>query len=151
MPIMSGNFRLGRDGETRYLPSGEPVMNLSVAYDYGTKDQGTGHRPSQWIDAALWGKRAASLESYLRKGMTVFLVLEDVHMQSFKKADGTPKDKMVGRVAMLEFVSGTDRDGERQEAPAPRPAAPASRTPPAPRQAAVGGSGFDDMDDDIPF
>lgn len=151
MSVMTGVFRLGQDTETRYLPSGEPVANLSLAYSHGKKDQATGFRKSQWIDAGLWGDRATSLAQHLTKGTIVFAVLEDVHIEVFRSRDDSDKAKLVARVASIEFVGPKNRDEDRQQGrQQERPAAPASRpTATAPR--AAGGSGFDDMDDDIPF
>jgi len=81
----------------------------------------SGKQPTQWLDAALWGERASKLAEYLT-GV-----------------------KLTGRIGMLEFA------GDRA-ASAPRAApAPAPRAPAAPRPAPGAGSGFDDMDDDIPW
>jgi single-strand DNA-binding protein len=152
MSILSGVFRLGQDAEVRYLPNGDPVATLSLACNYGKKDPGTGFRKSQWYDAGLWGDRAESLAPHLKKGTTLFVVLEDVHIETYTNRDGATKAKLAARIVSLEFVGSRERDsqGEGQQArPAAAPQAPASR-PAAPRPAAAG-SGFDDMDDDIPF
>lgn len=159
MSVTTGVFRLGQDAEVRYLPNGDPVATLSLACNYGKKDPNTGFRKSQWYDAGLWGDRAASLAPHLTKGTTVFAVLEDVHIEVYRNRDGAEKAKLAARVASIEFVGGRgDRDSQgdaqapRQASPAPAPAVPASR-PAAPAPRAAGGSGFDDMDDDldIPF
>jgi single-strand DNA-binding protein len=133
----NGLARIGRDVELRHTPNGEAVANLSLAFTYG-KRGADGKRPTQWVEAALWGKRAESLAPYLLKGQQVVAYLEDVSIQTFRKQDGTDGVKLAARVGDLELIAG---QGEAQapaptRAPAPRPAAP---------------SGFDDMDDDIPF
>lgn len=157
MSVMTGVFRLGRDAETRYLPNGDPVATLSLASSYGKKDPDTGYRKTQWIDAGLWGDRATSLAQHLTKGTAVFAVLEDVHIEIYRNRDGTEKAKLAARVASIEFVGGRgDQEAQgnaqpaRQAATNPAPAAPASR-PTARPAPAGGGSGFEDMDDDIPF
>jgi single-stranded DNA-binding protein len=67
-------------------------------------------------------------------------MLEDVSIQTFTKGDGTSATKMVARLVDLEFVSSGEQ-ASSQPKPQPKPqAAPQSH-----------GSGFDDMDDDIPF
>ena len=130
-----GLARIGRDVELRYTNSGEAVANISLAFTYGKKGQ-DGKRPTQWVEASLWGKRAESLSPYLQKGQQVVAYLEDVCIQTFTKQDGTQGIKMAARVGDLELIAG---QAEREQ----------SKPAPKPQQNA--GSGFDDMDDDIPF
>jgi single-strand DNA-binding protein len=133
----NGLARIGKDAEVRYTPGGAAVANVSLAFTYGKKGD-DGKRPTQWVDASLWGQRVESLAPYLTKGKQIVAYLEDVHIQTYTKGDGTQASKMAARIADLEFVAG----GEQAESqPKPKPqAAPQSQ-----------GSGFDDMDDDIPF
>jgi single-strand DNA-binding protein len=136
-----GLARIGKDAEIRYTQGGEPVANVSLAFTYGKKAD-DGKRPTQWVDASIWGKRAESMAPYLLKGKQIVAYLEDVHLQTYTKGDGTQNTKMVARLADLEFVSdGSDHKPTQK----PQNAAQ-SRPAPAPQ-----GSGFDDMDDDIPF
>ena len=133
-----GLARIGREVEVRYTNSGEAVANISLAFTFGKKGS-DGKRPTQWVDTSLWGKRAESLSPYLQKGMQIVAYLEDVHIQTFTKGDGTQGTKLAARLADLEMISA----GE-QQAPAPAPAR-------QPRQAQPT-AGFDDLDDqDIPF
>lgn len=133
-----GLARLGRDAELRTTSNGDTVATLALAFTRRVK----GEKLTQWVDGALWGKRAESLAPYLLKGGLVAVTLEDVHIETFtsQKGDG---HKLVGRVIDVELAGG----GERTAAPAPRQA-PAPR--PAPATAPMG-SGFDDLDSDIPF
>jgi single-strand DNA-binding protein len=133
----NGLARIGRDVELRHTPNGEAVANLSLAFTYG-KRGADGKRPTQWVEAALWGKRAESLAPYLLKGQQVVAYLEDVSVQTFRKQDGTDGVKLAARVGDLELIAGQNE----AQAPAPTRA-------PAPRPAAP--SGFDDMADDIPW
>ena len=138
MSKMFGLARLGRDAELRTTSNGDTVATLALAFTRRVK----GEKLTQWVDGALWGKRAESLAPYLLKGGLVAVTLEDVHIETFtsQKGDG---HKLAGRVIAVELAGG----GERTAAPAPRQA-PAPR--PAPATAPMG-SGFDDLDSDIPF
>ena len=147
MAQMFGLARLGRDAEIRYIPSGEAVAGLSLAFTYGKKDAATGKRPTQWVDGALWGKRAEVLAEYLTKGTLVAVTLDDVHIETYKQRDGTPGTKLAGKVTALDLAGG---GAERPAQPQQRQAPPPSRAVAA-KPAAGSGSGFDDMDDVIPF
>ena len=138
--IYSGVARVGRDAEVRYVPSGEAVVNLSLAFSYGKRDA-DGKRPTTWVEAGLWGKRAETLAPYLVKGQQVWVTIQDLRIETFTKSDGTQGHKLAGRIQDLEFAGG--KNGEQ---PAPQRQAPAPRPAPAPAR-----SGFEDMDDDIPF
>ncbi len=136
MPKLFGLARIGRDAEVRRTAQDEPVASLSLAFTYGRKGE-DGKRPTQWVDAALWGKRAEALSPYLLKGGLISVTLEDVHIETYTGAKGEGV-KLAGRVMDIELAGGS---GER-------PAAPAAQRP-APRPAPAS-SGFDDMDSDLP-
>lgn len=147
--IAYGLAKLGRDAEVRYLTDGTAVANLSLAFICGRKGQ-DGKRPTQWIDGSLWGKQAEALAPYLLKGGSVSVSLEDVHIQSFQKGDGSPGVKLVGRVLSIEFGASAPEAAAPPPPPA-RQAAPSRAPAPAARPAAAPVTGFSDMDDDIPF
>jgi len=138
----NGLARIGKDAEVRYTPGGAAVANVSLAFTYGKKGD-DGKRPTQWVDASLWGQRVESLAPYLTKGKQIVAYLEDVHIQTYTKGDGTQASKMAARIADLEFVAGGEQAEPRQAAPQRQ-----QERQPAPQSQ---GSGFDDMDDDIPF
>lgn len=147
MTVMTGVFRLGRDAEVRYLndENRTPVATLSLAYNYGRKGE-DGKRPTQWIDAGLWGERANKLAPLLERGRAIFCVLEDVHIETWTKQDGTTGHKLAARVGNIELVSSRPAGSESDDRPAAD--APAARSP-APRKPSAETRGFDD--DDIPF
>ena len=149
MPKMIGMMRLGRDAELRYTLNNEPVTNLSLAYAHGKAGQ-DGKRPTQWIDATLWGKRAEALTPYLTKGGLHCFTLDELHLQTFQKQDGSSGTKIVARMLDVE-LGGARQDAAPAPAPAARPAPPPQRQAPAPAPRGSTGSGFDDMDDSIPF
>ena len=144
----SGLFRIGRDCEVRFLPNGDAVTNVSLAFNHGKQGQ-DGKRPTQWIEGVLFGKRAETLAPMLIKGSQHVFHMSDLHIQTYQKQDGSEGYKMAGRIDDVELTDRRDALApERQQAPQQRPAAPR----PAPRQApAQHGSGFADMDDDVPF
>ena len=138
MSKMFGLARLGRDAEIRTTSQGESVATLALAFSYGRKGS-DGNRPTQWVDAALWGKRAEALAPYLLKGGLVSVSLEDVHIETFDGKNG-PGHKLAASVVDLELASPR----QASAAPAPRPA-------PRPAPAPAGGHGFEEMDSDVPF
>ena len=137
-----GLARLGRDAEIRTTSQGESVATLALAFSYGRKGS-DGNRPTQWVDAALWGKRAEALAPYLLKGGLVSVSLEDVHIETFDGKNG-PGHKLAARVVDVELASPKQAGSAPAQQPRPAPA-------PAPRPAPSAGSGFEDMTDDVPF
>ena len=137
MAQLFGLARLAKTVELRKAGT-DSVCNLALAFSYGKKDATTGYKPTQWVDASLWGKQAEVLADYLVAGKNVVVVIDDVHNEEYQGKNGVAT-KLVGRVSKLDFAA----DSAQQQAPAPRQAAPASR--PAPN--------FSDMDDPdlIPF
>jgi single-strand DNA-binding protein len=154
-----GIVRLGRDAEMRYTPAGLPICNFSGAFNYGRKDE-DGQKPSQWVEFALFGDRGDKVVSYLLKGTAVLVWASDPHVETYEKRDGGTGVKLVARVDDFEFAGVRQQEDGHAAAPA---AAPTGRPqyPPATSQAVAkarekaaapkSGTGFDDMDDDIPF
>lgn len=128
-------FRIGNDPQVRFTQKGDAVLSLSLAYSYGRKGD-DGKKPTQWLEATLWGKQAEALQQYLTKGSQIVATVDDLHIEEYEGKNGAGH-KLAGKIVGLEFV------GSRQQAEP----AQASRT----KQAQAGDSGFDDMDDDIPF
>lgn len=117
MANLSGVFRVGRDAEIRKTSNGEDVCNLSLAYNHGRKGE-DGNRPTQWLDASLWGKRASTLAQYLVKGQLIYAVINDPHIEEFKKKDGGAGMKMAGSVGEIELISGgPKKSGDSKPAP----------------------------------
>lgn len=139
-----GLARIGRDAEIRHTAGGDAVASLSLAFTYGRKGE-DGKRPTQWVDASIWGKRAESLAQYLTKGSLVAVTLEDVAIQTFNKSDGSVGTKLAGRVIDIELAGGNQSAAAPAAPPPPPRPTPRPTAPPA-------GSGFDDFEsDDIPF
>jgi single-strand DNA-binding protein len=143
-----GLARLGADAELRFTQGGDPVCNLALAFNYGKKDA-NGKRPTTWLDCSLWGERAQKLQPYLTKGTQVEVHVGEVRLETFTKRDGTQATKLVGVIGHIQFAGGGQQQ-QGQQAQQGQPAqAPQQRQ--APPQQSRGASGFDDMDDSIPF
>lgn len=148
-----GVARLGRDAEVRYISDGTAVANLNMAFNYGRKDA-EGKRPTQWVEGSLWGKLAEALADYLVKGQQISVTMEDPHIEEYEGKNGTGH-KLVARVLSIELVGSKQESqaqggGQQLRAPATAPAQRQARAP-APAPAPKSPTGFDDMDDDIPF
>ena len=159
--IIVGN--LGRDPETRYLPSGDAVSNINVATTDRYKDKATGEmrEATEWHNITFFAKLAEIAGQYLRKGSQVY-VEGSLRTRKYTDKNGVEKyatDIRADSMQMLgsrQGMGAPSEDGGEgggyapRQAPAGRPAAaaPASRPAPAAKPAA---SHFDDMDDDIPF
>lgn len=135
-----GLARVGRDVEVRNTADGDPVANVSLAFSYGRKGA-DGKRPTTWVDATLWGKRAEVMAPYLVRGQAVVVNLSEVRLDEFKTQDGT-RTKIAARIEQIE-LAGPKPGATAAPPPAPRPPPP----PPKPAPSADLG----DLDDDVPF
>lgn len=139
--------QLGRDAEIKYMANGDPVCSFSVADSQGRD------KPTIWWRCTLWGKRAESLSQYMVKGQSV-TVTGTITEREYTDKDGTQKQAKEVRVNDVALQGGKREEGA---APAQEPRhAPAQRQAPAQRPqarpaAAAQGSGFDDMDSEVPF
>lgn len=163
--IIVGN--LGRDPEMRSFPSGDQIANVTIATTDKWKDKQSGEmkEATEWHRVVFNGRLAEIVGQYLRKGSQVY-VEGSLRTRSWEK-DGVKQYSTEIRADQMQMLgsrqgmggpgAGHD-DGAGYEAPR-QSVAPASRAPaPAPRQAPApapapsrASSGFDDMDDDIPF
>ena len=65
---------LGRDPEMRYLPSGQPVTNFSVATSRKwTNQDGSPGEETTWWKVSVWGKSAEACNKYISKGQRVLI------------------------------------------------------------------------------
>jgi single-strand DNA-binding protein len=148
MPTLTDVGRIGRDAELRFTPSGDPVINLALACDYGRKGQ-DGKRPTQWVDATLWGKQAEAMAPYLLKGQQVYFTMDDAHIETYAKTGGGEGFKLTGKIILIKFV-GSPPQAANQPQQQSRPQQPrqqAANRPAQNQQAAPP----DSFDDDIPF
>lgn len=97
--------RIGNDPEVRFIPAGDAVLSLSLAYAYGRKGS-DGKRPTQWLEAAIWGKQAEAVAQYLKKGDQISVSVDDLHIEVYKKKDGTEGFKLAGKIISFDFAGG---------------------------------------------
>jgi single-strand DNA-binding protein len=158
--ILIGNC--GRDPEIRYLPSGQAVANVSIATTSRRKDRTSGEtvEDTQWHRVTFYDRLAEIAGEYVKKGRPIYV---EGRLKYGKYTDQAGVEKNTVDIIATELQllggregmggpSGGDEDGgapARRPAAAPRPAASAPANRPA--TAAKPASGFDDMDDDIPF
>jgi len=175
--IIVGN--LGRDPEMRTFPSGDQVANVTIATTDKWKDKQSGEmkEATEWHRVVFNGRLAEIAGQYLRKGSQVY-VEGSLRTRKWTDQSGVEKYSTEIRADQMQMLGsrqgmgggqqgggyddggygGGDQGGgydqaPRRAAPPPRPmAAPAQRPAPAPvAQPPRAASGFDDMDDDIPF
>jgi single-strand DNA-binding protein len=113
MANLIGLFRLGQDASLKQTATGQTVMEVSLAYNYGKKDD----NQSQWIKAAMWGDRGNKVAEYLTKGSQIYAVLSEPHVEMYQKKDGTYGSNLAAKLDNFEFVGKTERSE-----PAPKPA-----------------------------
>lgn len=143
--------RIGRDPEIRYLPSGEAVANLALATSEVWKDkQGEKQEKTEWHRISFFGRLAEVCGEYVKKGSLLY-VDGSISTRKYTDKDGIEKYATEIKGREMQMLGGRNdrQDTQQQAAPAAPPqrqAAP-SQSAPAPRAP----SGFDDMDDDVPF
>lgn len=139
---------LGRDPETRYLPSGEAVCNINVATSEKWRDKQTGEikEATEWHRISLFNKAAEVVSQYAKKG-TLIYIEGNIKTRKYTDKDGIEKYATEIRADRFQFLGGNNNNaGDASGAPARQQAPAPARAP-----AAAPPSGFDDMDDDIPF
>ena len=136
--IIVGN--LGADPETRYMPSGSAVTNLSVATSETWKDKQTGEQKerTEWHKVAMFNRLAEIAAEYLRKGSQVYI---EGKLRTRKWQDRDGNDRWTTEIVADEMQMLGGRGGGGS----------------APMSSDRGSSGGppdgppDDFEDDIPF
>ncbi|WP_395601196.1 single-stranded DNA-binding protein (plasmid) [Pseudomonas sp. A1437] len=146
----------GQDPETRYLPNGNAVTNLSLATSEQWTDKQTGQKveKTEWHRVSMFGKVAEIAGEYLRKGSQVYiegkLQTREWEKDGIKRYTTEIVVDMQGTMQLLGGRPQGDQQGQQQ-----RPNQDRAARQPAPRQPQnqQGGNGRDQdpMDDDIPF
>ncbi|MDH3532507.1 MAG: single-stranded DNA-binding protein [Gammaproteobacteria bacterium] len=137
--IIVGN--LGGDPETRYMPSGSAVTNLTVATNESWKDKQTGEQKerTEWHKVAMFNRLAEIAAEYLRKGSQVYI---EGKLRTRKWQDRDGNDRWTTEIIADEMQMLGGRGEGSVPMGSSRDSAPSSPPPQA---------GPDDFDDDIPF
>jgi single-strand DNA-binding protein len=147
--ILVGN--LGKDPETRYMPSGKPVTSFSIATSESWTDRQSGDKQerTEWHNIVLFDKLAEIAAEYLRKGSQVYI---EGSLRTRKWQDKEGKDRYTTEIVGRDMQMLGGRSG---------PAGGASETREARGGSSTSGGGgrerepvpSDDQefDDDIPF
>lgn len=145
--ILIGN--LGKDPELKFLPSGKPVANFSIATSEKWKDKSTGETKEQteWHNIVIFGNLAEICGQYLKKGSSVFV---EGRLQTRKWQDKNGQDRYTTEIIANEMKML----GGRGDQPSSQPAQQSrSQSNQAARNEATfnaqSPAGFDE--DDIPF
>ncbi|MBN3822308.1 single-stranded DNA-binding protein [Burkholderia sp. Ac-20384] len=162
--ILVGN--LGADPEVRYLPSGDAVANIRLATTDRYKDKASGDykEVTEWHRVNFFGRLAEIVSEYLKKGSSVYIegrirtrkwqdqagqdrysteiVADQMQMLGGRGGSGAGDDSGYGG------SSGNSQRGSGRAGSAPRGGTSGGTQS---RPSVPAGSGFDEMDDDIPF
>ena len=141
--IVVGN--LGQDPDTRYMPSGDAVTNISIATSESWKDKQSGEQKerTEWHKVAMFGRLAEIAAEYLRKGSQVYI---EGKLRTRKWQDKDGKDRWTTEIIADEMQMLGSRSGGGAPASHDSPRSndsPGSNSPPP--------SGPEVLDDDIPF
>lgn len=146
--IILGN--LGQDPETKYLPSGNAVTNVSIATSESWKDKQTGQQQerTEWHRVVFFNRLAEIAGEYLRKGSQVYIegALRTRKWQGQDGQDRYTTEIVASEMQMLGSRGdnqGQQQNYQQQPAQQPMQQRQASQQAPAPD--------FDNFDDDIPF
>ena len=151
--ILVGN--LGKDPEVRYAPSGDAFANVTMATTRTWKDKTSGEKKeeTEWHRIVFNGRLAEIAGEYLKKGRSIY-VEGRLRTRKWQDKDGADKyttEIYADQMQMLgsrEGLGGGDEGGGGR-APGAGGGSAGGSAKPAPAKKPA--SGFDDMDDDIPF
>ena len=137
--ILIGN--LGKDPEVKYMPSGDPVTNITLATSETWKDKTSGENveKTEWHRVVFFKRLAEIAGEYLKKGSKVYI---EGRLQTRKWQGQDGQDRYTTEIIANEMQMLDSRGG----------AAPMSSSSNNSRpEPAMASDGAPDFDDDIPF
>jgi single-strand DNA-binding protein len=144
--ILVGN--LGRDPETRYMPDGAAITNVSLATSFQWNDKASGEKKeeTEWHRVVFRGKLAEIAGEYLKKGSQVYV---EGRLRTRKWQDKEGQDRYTTEIVADRMQMLGSRAGAGEPRLDSGPSEPKSADAKAPAKKPAGK--FDDLEDDIPF
>jgi single-strand DNA-binding protein len=144
--IIVGN--LGRDPETRYMPSGDAITNIAVATTDKWKDKSTGEQKeaTEWHRISFFGRLAEVAGQYLKKGSQVYIEGK-LRTRKYTDKDGVEKYSTEIVADVMQMLGSRQGGGAAQMDDAAASRGSAAAAPTSARQPA----NINLEDDDIPF
>jgi len=133
--ILIGN--VGQDPETKHMPSGGAVSNITLATSDSWKDKNTGQpqEKTEWHRVVFFNRLAEIVNEYVKKGSKLYIE-GSLRTRSWEQ-DGVKRyatEIVANEMQMLD--SGGSSSGQKQQEPA---------------QSSNNAQSFDDFDDNLPF
>jgi len=128
---------VGKDPQIRAMPSGDLVANFSVATSEKWRDKsGEMMTKTEWHNVTCFGKLAEIAEKYIKSGKMIF-IQGSLVTQKYTDKNGVEKTSTHVKADTIRLLGGEKTDNNKPNQ--------------TNSKSANTGSGFDDLDDSIPF
>jgi single-strand DNA-binding protein len=148
--ILVGN--LGRDPETKYMPDGAAITNVSIATSYQRTDKASGQKTeeTEWHRVVFFSRLAEIAGEYLKKGSQVYI---EGRLRTRKWQDKEGQDRYTTEIVAdtMQMLGSRAGSGEPRGEPRGEPMGQKASEPKGAAPAKKPAGKFDDMEDDIPF
>ena len=129
--------------ESRFMTNGDQVVNLSLACNESYKDKsGDKQERTEWVNVTIYGKLAEISDKYVQKGKQIYI---SGRMQTRKWTDKNGVERYTTDIIASDMKMLGNRGNGSSESNE------SHATPSNSGSKSHGPTGFDDMDDDIPF
>lgn len=150
--IIVGN--VGQDPEVRFLPSGDPVANFSLATSEQWTDKQSGQKQekTEWHKCTAFGKLAEIIQQYVKKGSRLY-VEGSLQTRKWQAQDGSDRYSTEIKVRDMQMLGGNEggQPGGGQKRQEDYRGHPGSNQPNPTYQQGAQGPTPDDFNDEIPF
>jgi single-strand DNA-binding protein len=104
---------VGKDPEVRYLASGDPVANFSLATSERWKDKSTGERreKTEWHQIVAYGALAKVVQDYVVKGKQLYLEGPS-HTEEWTDRNGAKRTTVKVTAKSIELLGGGTRSDD---------------------------------------
>ncbi len=124
---------LGKDPESRFMKNGDAVTNITLAVDESYKDKSTGNKVDkcEWVNVTFYRKLAEIVNEYLKKGSLIYV---SGKIQTRKYTDKNGIERYTTEIIANDMKMLGGNPGVQQI-----------------KTSESNASGFENMEDDIPF